>query len=394
MTVVSLLLDPDDRVLSDAQSHSDLMARARLVRAVGWASIQTERALPDPLADLLLERVLDHEGPFATAAERLGPEGVGAMMMRAAAEDLRVVQRVVTTASFSDEAPSPAISPRAELKRAIFTRADWSDAAVELALYFHRFGCGVLGRHRVFRWHDGLVPAVSPDPVSIDDLIGYEDERQLLAGNLDAFVAGRSANNALLYGDRGSGKSSTVKALAGLFPMERLRLVEVSRDGLWDFPQMVGHLRHRAGRFLLFVDDLSFDESDEGHGTFAGLKSLLEGGVESQPSNVLLYATSNRRHLVKEMAADRQAPTLGRGEVHVSDTFQEKISLSDRFGLRVLFLAPDQDLYLRICRHLAGRRGIEIEEAEALLWCRRHNARSCRTARQFVDHVSGRASRS
>jgi len=169
--------------------------------------------------------------------------------------------------------------------------------------------------------------------------------------------------------------------------MDRLRLVEVSRDHLHSFPDIADALAPRPARFLLFVDDLSFEE---GEVHYAALKTVLEGGVESQPANLLLYATSNRSHIVRESHADRAG--AGSSEVHISETFQEKMSLSDRFGLRVLFLSPDQPMYLRICTELARRRGIslsrQVVEERALLWCRRHNARSCRTARQFVDDLS------
>jgi predicted AAA+ superfamily ATPase len=385
----SVLLDPCDDLLAAAQS-SETHARAHLTRALGWASLEGRRALEDPLADLLLERVLDHEGPFAAAAERQGVEGMSRGLLKAGANDLRTLQGLAAAVAAPGEPSSNPQGGRADIKRSISAKLDWGNAVPELAKYFSRYGAGILGRHRVFRWDtsSGLDGVDHPDPITTADLVGYEPQRAPLRSNLQAFVAGRPANNALLYGDRGSGKSSTVKALAAEFPMEQLRLIEVTRDQLVEFPSIAATLRPRPARFLLMVDDLAFEEGEVHYGA---LKSVLEGGVESQPTNVVLYATSNRRHLVREVHADRQ----GDGEVHISETFQEKLSLSDRFGLRVLFVSPDQAFYLEICRELAARRGLDLDHQElkrnALLWCRRHNARSCRTARQFVDDLEGRA---
>ena len=392
MPNLSVLLDPDDPVVAAATS-SDERARASLTRALGWASLAGSAAAEDPVADLLIERVLDHEGPFTAAAERGSPEGMSPGLLAAAADDLRSLQRVVEAVAHPREGRGPAQGPRAALKRSLAGRADWGKGVSELAAYLHRYGGGPLGRARVFRWEGALVPVPSPDPVTVEDLVGYEAERGPLLANLAKFVNGMPANNALLFGDRGAGKSVTVKALAARFPMEHLRLVEVARDRLAEFPHITSSLRDRPARFLLFVDDLSFEE---GEVHYAALKTLLEGGVEAQPPNVLLYATSNRRHLVRETKGDRRQPNLGddAAEIHVSDSFQEKLSLSDRFGLRVLFVAPDQETYLHICRELARRRGVDVAperlDAEALMWCRRHNARSCRTARQFVDDLAGR----
>jgi predicted AAA+ superfamily ATPase len=386
----AVLLDPGDEVVADVAAE-DGAARARVVRALAWAAVTGPPAVANPLADLLLDRVLDHEGPFAAAAERAGSTAIPAVLTSAAQADLRLLQRL-SQSSPQHEAAGPGAlgDARAALKQAVTGRADWGEAAADLAAFFARLGAGALNRYRVFRWDSGLHPVPEPDPITLADLVGYESQRGLLAANLEAFVRGRSANNALLYGDRGSGKSATVKALAAAHRLEDLRLVEVARERLADFPALATALRHRPARFLLLVDDLAFEE---GEVSYAGLKSLLQGGVEAQPPNVLLYATSNRRHLVREDFADRAAgPNTGAGEIHVSDSFQEKLSLSDRFGLRVLFLAPDEKGYLEVARHIARRRGLPVDgefDAAARRWCLTHNARSCRTARQFVDARAG-----
>ena len=192
----------------------------------------------------------------------------------------------------------------------------------------------------------------------------------------------------LLVRRPGTGKSSTVKALLNEHAGRGLRLVEVSRDDLGDFPWIIQQLRDRPERFILFVDDLSFDEGER---DYRGLKAVLEGSVEARPSNVVLYATSNRRHLVQERWTDRES-TLS-AEIHGQDTMQEKLSLSDRFGIRVVFPSPDQRRYLAVVESLASQRGLaldpEVLRRRALQWAEWHNGRSGRTARQFVDHLEG-----
>ena len=193
----------------------------------------------------------------------------------------------------------------------------------------------------------------APDPIRLDQLVGYERERELVLQNTEQFLAGFAANSVLLYGDRGTGKSSTVKALLNEHAERGLRLVEVSRDDLGDFPWIIQQLRERPERFILFVDDLSFDEGER---DYRGLKAVLEGSVEARPNNVVLYATSNRRHLVQERWTDRES-TLS-AEIHGQDTMQEKLSLSDRFGIRVVFPSPDQRRYLAVVEALASQRGL------------------------------------
>jgi predicted AAA+ superfamily ATPase len=251
------------------------------------------------------------------------------------------------------------------------------------------------------------------------DLIGYAPERALLRRNTVQLLAGYPANNVLLYGDRGTGKSSSVKALlhepaphepgprsapdlsdpdappqtAGAGAREvvdwgRLRLIEVPKGRLGDFPLIVALLRGRPQRFVLFIDDLSFEE---GETQYKDMKAMLEGGLEARPPNAVVYATSNRRHLIREQFADRPAP--GTDEVHAMDTVQEKLSFADRFGLTITFPSPNQAAYLAIVEGLARQRGLTIApaalRARAIEWAAWHNGRSGRTARQFVDHLTG-----
>ena len=267
--------------------------------------------------------------------------------------------------------------------------SDWGPCLSDLALYYREAGAGLYGRYRAFHWSGaaGRLEGIDePDPIRLEELIGYQDQRQQVVDNTERFLGGFPANNLLLYGDRGTGKSSTVKALLNQYGGRGLRLVEVPKSSLGDFPQIITLLRQQPQRFIIFVDDLSFEESEV---EYKELKAVLEGGLASRPANVLIYATSNRRHLVKERFSDRE---MG-DELHNNDTVQEKLSLADRFGVTVFFTTPDRELYLRIVREMAKHKGLKLAEGElerrALLWSYWQNGLSGRTARQFIDNLSG-----
>jgi predicted AAA+ superfamily ATPase len=221
--------------------------------------------------------------------------------------------------------------------------------------------------------------------VRLVELVAYEREREPLIRNTERFLAGLPAHHALLYGLPGTGKSSTIKAILNEYASEGLRLVEVTKEDLSELPRVLEVLRGRGPRFVLFVDDLSFEEHEV---EYKALKALLEGSVEAPPENVRLYATSNRRNLIRENFSDRGEPG---DDVHARDTMQEKLSLAARFGLRLTFPSPDQARYLQIVAGLAGERGLEVSAEDlrerALLWDRWHAGRSGRTARQFVDEL-------
>ncbi|MDR0998086.1 MAG: ATP-binding protein, partial [Treponema sp.] len=236
----------------------------------------------------------------------------------------------------------------------------------------------------------------------LSDLSGYQDQRSLVIANTLRFLEGKPANNVLLYGDRGTGKSATVKAVCGDYASRGLRLIEVSRESLGELPAILEFTASRGLKFVLFIDDLSFETVDS---SFTALKALLEGGAGSRPANTVVYATGNRRHLVRERRSGRPGPgaeTSSDDEVRSFDTIQEQLSLSDRFGLTVIFSAPDQEEYLDIACFIAEKRGIlpppgapDSEEAyrlfreNAVRWERWFNGRSPRTASQFVDWVEG-----
>jgi predicted AAA+ superfamily ATPase len=354
----------------------------------------------------LLERLLADENPFSRKCETGGRAAAGPALLEAARRDLAALGKLYAldaarlSAALGGDLPRwDALAPLeiarpSDAERALRARlaasADWASLAEVLGQHYHEGGAGVLARQRAFRWVGGAAPlevVESPDPIRLTELIGYEVERELVVRNTEHFVAGHGANNVLLYGDRGTGKSSTVKALLNEYAERGLRLIEVPKSLLADLPEILRHLRGRRERFILFVDDLSFDDN-ETH--YKDLKAVLEGGVELRPSNVLLYATSNRRHLIQERFADRGGPL---DEIHASDTAQEKLSFSDRFGIAVTFTSPDQDRYLQIVSGLAAARGLDLPPAElrrrALEWATWQNGRSGRTARQFVDFLAG-----
>ena len=369
-----------------------------------WEGLASEpdRLLPDAWQSYLVGRLLDDENVFSLGAERGAVGGVvldqagrdlgtlGALFGLDARTLLDAVEEAVPELAgmwlpWTDPTHGGDGSPRSVFARKLAAAGDWGGQAETLAEHFARHGAGAFGRHRAFRWEgDGLRAVPEPDPIRLESLVAYERERGPLVENTRRFLAGLPAHNALLYGQPGTGKSSTVKALLNEYADRGLRLVEVAKEDLGSLPRVLGLLRERGPRFVLFVDDLSFEEHEV---EYKALKALLEGSVEEPPGNVRVYATSNRRNLVREGFSERD----GTDDVHARDTEQEKQSLAARFGLRVTFPAPDQRRYLEIVAGLARERGLKLPDGElrerALLWDRWHAGRSGRTARQFVDEM-------
>ena len=263
------------------------------------------------------------------------------------------------------------------------------DYAEALLTFYARYGYGDLASYVVFHWDDavGRIRGVEHfERVQMKNLIGYQRQKEQLIQNTRAFVQGKPANHVLLVGARGTGKSSAVKALVTEYEDNGLRLVQVMKEQLRKLPEIMNTLRNYAGRkFILFLDDISFEDSDA---EFKAVKSAIEGGVSSCPPNVRLYATSNRRHLVRETWRDRE-----QDELYRDDSINETISLSDRFGLVVHYHTPDQDEYLAIIDHMLMQKGIHLSPEElriaGLRWEMTHSGRSGRTAQQFVAHYLG-----
>ena len=269
--------------------------------------------------------------------------------------------------------------------------ANWHTHSIDFAGTYHqrledlpRRGYGIFARYHVFTVHEGeLVPMRHPDPQSLSELSGYEQERGKVIANTRALLAGKPASNVLLYGDAGTGKSSTVKAIANEFAPEGLRLIEVKKAQLYQIPDIVERLSINPLKFILFIDDLSFSSNDN---DFAALKAILEGSVSSRGKNLAIYATSNRRHLIKESFADRDGD-----EIHLADTMQELLSLSARFGLTVTFSRPDKTLYEHIVENLALLYDIDVPKdrlmTQAEAFALRAGGRSPRTAKQFIEQL-------
>lgn len=243
-------------------------------------------------------------------------------------------------------------------------------------------GYGMFARNHVFVVEDGrLVPVKHPDPQRLSELPGYEKEREKVIANTEALLDGRPANNVLLYGDAGTGKSSAIKAIANEYAARGLRLVEVKKNQLYQIPDLMDQLAANPLKFILFIDDLSFTTNDD---NFAALKAILEGSVGGRAGNIAVYATSNRRHLIKETLEDRQG-----SDIHESDTRQELMSLAARFGLTVTFGQPDKSRFVQIVTDLAAQYGVEddpeklIVRAEA--FAIRAGGRSPRVAKQFIE---------
>jgi len=244
-------------------------------------------------------------------------------------------------------------------------------------------GYGIYARCNIFRIKNGVLePVKHPDSISEEDLFCYERERGIVFNNMQAFAEGKSFSDTLLYGDAGTGKSSTVKAAARKFFGKGVRLVELSKSELDAMPMLLEKLSNEPLKFVLFIDDISFDADDERIGS---LKSVIEGAATGRRKNIIICVTSNRRHLVKETFSSRE------NEVHTSDTIAEQLSLSERFGLRVLFDKPNKATYLEIAGKIAAARGIEISDDELALkaeqFAMRAGGRSARAARQFVDSL-------
>ena len=393
------------RALAENADASATRARAAdLFRALAIGVELDRPGSGDAWQRHLVGRILRDDNPFSRAAGAAPLDEVPRGLRRAADHDLAIfgrlaaidggrigarLQEAAGVAGWADleELGLPAEESDLASRMLSCLPADWSELTPDLAAWYRRHGVGRFAAHWAFRWSRGaLAPIDRPDPITFDDLIGYADQRLTVQRNTERFLQDLPASNLLLYGERGTGKSSTVKALLHAYGDQGLRLIEVSKSALGDYVDIIGELAGRPERFVLFIDDLSFDVNETG---YTELKAVLEGGIASRPANVLLYATSNRRHLILERFGDRAAPD---DEIHAQDTLQEKLSLADRFGVTLVYLAPDQEQYLEIVAGLARRRGLGVDDAQlrqqALRWAVWNNGRSGRTARQFVDDLT------
>ncbi len=262
--------------------------------------------------------------------------------------------------------------------------------------FYKRIGVGAFGLNKAFRLKElpgeivGFSPINNMDPVVLDDLIGYELQKEKLILNTKAFIEGKKANNVLLFGDSGTGKSTSIKAIVNEFYKDGLRMVEIYKHQFRLLSQLISQIKNRNYKFIIYMDDLSFEEDES---DYKYLKAVIEGGVETKPENVLIYATSNRRHLIKETWKDRRDVEQD-GDIHRSDTMEEKLSLANRFGVTIGYYKPSRQEYYGIVKELAVKEGIEMDEQElyqeADRWELNHGGISGRTARQFVNYLLSR----
>ena len=254
-----------------------------------------------------------------------------------------------------------------------------------LTEFYRVHGSGLFAQYRAFLWSNGaLIPVSDPDCPGEDEMLGYHLQRDQVVANTRAFLEGSRVNDVLLYGDSGTGKSATVKTLLSVPGFENLRLIEIQKDGLRDMPGLIRGLGGRMQKFILFIDDLAFDQDDH---TYSVVKTILEGGLEKRPSNVAIYATSNRRLLVRQTFTDRAGD-----EVDIQETIQEKTALSDRFGLRIPYLALSKPEFLDLVEQMARQAGIALPQEElrarAVKWDMHIPGRTPRTAKQFIASLS------
>ena len=266
----------------------------------------------------------------------------------------------------------------------------------DMVQFYKDFGVGKLGLHKAFRLEHRtsddtvrIVPITRIAHVQLDDLVGYEIPKKKLIDNTEAFINGKRANNCLLFGDAGTGKSSSIKAILNQYYDQGLRIIEVYKHQFKDLNDVIAQIKNRNYKFIIYMDDLSFEEFEI---EYKFLKAVIEGGVETKPENILIYATSNRRHLIKETWNDRSDVENSNG-MHRSDTMEEKLSLVNRFGVTINYSKPSQKEYFEIVFELARKAGIKMGEDELKLeankWELSHGGISGRTAQQFINHLMG-----
>ena len=279
-----------------------------------------------------------------------------------------------------------------ELSRRLGSTESIDEFKKDMSEFYKDFGVGKLGLHKAFRVahdEDGvhIVPITKIAHVHLSDLVGYEAAKKKLIDNTEAFVEGRPANNCLLFGDAGTGKSTSIKGILNEYYDRGLRIIEVYKHQFQDLNEVIAQIKNRNYRFIIYMDDLSFEEFEI---EYKYLKAVIEGGLERKPDNILIYATSNRRHLVRETFKDKEDRDE---ELHTNDTVQEKLSLVYRFGVTIYFGAPDKKAFQNIVRTLAEKYHIDMPEEELLLkanqWELNHGGLSGRTAQQFIDYLCG-----
>lgn len=346
---------------------------------------EIQRAGSPSLGHWLYEALRWSQGPYPTAiAKGDCPEH----LEYAAMQDIDTL-RAISAIPSQQWLDAVTQATPAQLRPLLSKLLPWPDELpFSLSLYlaplrqaYLQEGVGPLARHKAFVWEDGtLVPVPHPDCPTSEQLMGYEHHRNQVVQNTRALLAGKYVNNVLLYGESGTGKSATVKHLLTLPGMEQLRLIEADKENLSGLPALIRSLEGQPLKFIIFIDDLTFDRDDP---TYSVLKTILEGGVERRPQNVAIYATSNRRHLVRQTISERAGDEMDRNE-----TIREKTSLADRFGLRILYQGLSRGEFLDLVDLFAAQHGCTLPQEQlhqqAIAWERHHGSTTPRTALQFV----------
>ena len=279
-----------------------------------------------------------------------------------------------------------------ELRDQLASASSDEDFAKRATQFYKEFGVGKFGLHKAFRVEHGesgvlINPITNITHVYLEDLVGYESAKKKLVDNTEAFLDGRPANNCLLFGDAGTGKSSSIKGILNRYYERGLRIIEVYKHQLKDINDVIAQIKNRNYKFIIYMDDLSFEDYET---EYKYLKAVIEGGLEKKPENILIYATSNRRHIVREKFSDKDDRD---DDLHTNDTVQEKLSLAYRFGETIFFARPDKKQFDVIVKTLADRYNVKMDEEELLLeanrWELSHGGLSGRCAQQFVDHLLG-----
>ena len=356
-------------------------------------SLISERGFSNRLAYAMTEAALFDENCFTRAAVAGKYDTLPDNVLKAVKRDCEAIlaasslasEEVLKAYKYYDEIKEIADSlPRWEAGDCAPSFKMFDGSLKNVARYYKENGCGIFARYKAFIWRDGdIQPVLHPDRIDMDSFTGYEIQRDMVVNNTKSFIEGKSCNNCLLYGDKGTGKSSTVKAIANEFRKDGLRIVEIPKERLIDFPILVDKIAALPMKFIIFIDDLSFQKQDQSYTT---LKAVLEGGLAARPDNALIYATSNRRHLVKESFSDRTDD-----DVNTRDNMQESLSLSDRFGLAVCYSIPTKKEFVDIVIALARQKGIQMSDEELEMGAERfalsRGGRSPRCAKQYVESL-------
>jgi|LFRM01.2.fsa_nt_gb predicted AAA+ superfamily ATPase len=384
--VTSRLLD----LLNECRNNQYLSAYRRFGDLC--SALLTDTGMKSP-KQAIAEEILADENVFTLTLAKSGAENLTEELLSLAKRDLSILYSAASNSAgliksfFDAGSPLPCWG---DLPADYPLAGRWDECINALGEFHLKNGAGRFAFCNAFLWlNRDIIPIEHPDPVRLGNLKGYETQKSIVVNNTLAFLDGFEANNILLYGDRGTGKSSTVKALLNEYAGRKLRMIEVPKENLNELPVLTSRLASFPMRFIVFIDDLSFSANSD---SFAALKAALEGSLACRPDNLLIYATSNRRHLLKESFSDR-----GGDEIYHADTIQESVSLSDRFGLVVTYLLPDKQRFLDIVLKIADDHDIDIGREKLLAlaerWAVERGARSPRYAKQFIQNLRARLAR-